>query len=78
MNSLKLMDKKADEVKLIVNGGGAAGISITQLLLDIGVKNIIICDTKGSIFRGRPYNMNPVKEKLAQLTNPDNTEGSLD
>lgn len=56
------MGKKAEEVKLVVNGGGAAGISITQLLLDIGIKDIVICDTKGAIFRGRTYNMNPVKE----------------
>jgi malate dehydrogenase (oxaloacetate-decarboxylating) len=44
-----------------VNGGGAAGLSITKLLLKIGVKHIIICDTKGAIYTGRPTNMNPQK-----------------
>lgn len=66
------MGKKASEVKLIVNGGGAAGLSITQLLLDIGVVNIIICDTKGAIYRGRTNNMNAQKVQLSQLTNPNN------
>jgi malate dehydrogenase (oxaloacetate-decarboxylating) len=53
------MNKKPEEVKLIVNGGGAAGLSITDLLLEIGVKNIIIADTKGAIYKGRKENMNP-------------------
>jgi len=52
------MDKKPEEVKLIINGGGAAGLSITSLLLDLGIKNIIICDTKGAIYKNRPVNMN--------------------
>lgn len=52
------MKKDPSEIKLIVNGGGAAGISISEMLLAIGIKNIIICDTKGAIYEGRKENMN--------------------
>ncbi len=55
------MGKKAEEVKVIVNGGGAAGLSITELMLNIGIKNIIICDTKGAIYKDRKENMNKNK-----------------
>lgn len=65
-------------MKLIVNGGGAAGLSITTLLLKIGIKNIIICDTKGAIYKNRPVNMNKQKDELAELTNPHNEKGSLE
>lgn len=52
------MNKKASDLKIVVNGGGAAGISISEMLLKIGVKELIICDTKGAIYEGRPVNMN--------------------
>lgn len=58
LNSLKLTKKKPESVKVVVNGGGAAGLSITNLLLKIGIKNIVICDTKGAIFSSRKVNMN--------------------
>lgn len=77
LNCLKLVNKKAENVKLIVNGGGAAGLSITELLLKIGIKNIIICDTQGAIYKNRPKNMNKYKDALAEITNPNNVQGLL-
>ena len=61
-NALKLVGKKKEEVKVVVNGAGAAAISITRLLLTAGVKNVILCDRKGAIYEGRAEGMNPVKE----------------
>jgi len=77
LNSIKLVGKEAKNLKIIVNGGGAAGLSITQLLLMIGVKDIIICDTQGAIYKGRPKNMNKNKDELAELTNPLLIKGNL-
>ena len=77
LNALKLVDKQPKDLKIIVNGGGAAGLSITELLLMIGVKNIIICDTQGAIYKGRKKNMNKNKEQLAELTNPNLIQGLL-
>lgn len=77
LNSIKLVGKAPHELKVIVNGGGAAGLSITELLLMIGIKNIIICDTQGAIYKGRKKNMNKNKEQLAELTNPELIQGSL-
>ena len=69
MNALKVVGKKLDEIKLVVNGAGAAAIAITKLLVSAGLKNVILCDRKGAIYEGRPDNMNPVKEEIAKLTN---------
>ena len=77
MNCLKLLNRKAEDIKLIVNGGGAAGLSITQLLLKIGIKNLIICDTTGAIYKGRKGNMNKYKDQLAEMTNPNLVSGLL-
>ena len=57
MNALKLVEKAIDQVKVVVNGAGAAGIAITNLLLALGVKNIIMCDSKGIIYKNRPNGM---------------------
>lgn len=77
INALRIVGKKMEEIKVVANGAGAAGVAITKLLLNLGVKDIIMCDTKGAIFEGRSYGMNPVKEELAKLTNPRGLEGSL-
>lgn len=77
LNSLKLTHKIPEKLKIVVNGGGAAGLSITELLLKIGCKNIIICDTKGAIYEGRTFNMNEHKRSLAKITNPNNEQGLL-
>ena len=76
-NSLKLVGKKKEEVKVVVNGAGAAAISITRLLLTAGVKNVTLCDRKGAIYEGRAEGMNPVKEEMAKVTNLEKKSGSL-
>jgi malic enzyme len=77
INSLRLAKKDIKDVKIIMNGAGAAGYSITELLLTQGAKNFVICDTSGAIYTGRPKNMNPYKEQLASLTNCSKETGSL-
>ena len=77
MNALKVVGKKLDEIKLVVNGAGAAAIAITKLLVSAGLKNVILCDRKGAIYEGRPDNMNPVKEEIAKLTNRGMEKGTL-
>ena len=77
LNALKIVDKKIDEIKVVVSGAGAAAISITKLLMSAGVKNAILCDRKGAIYNGRTENMNWIKEEMAQTTNPNMEKGSL-
>ena len=69
MNGLKLSGKKIEEVKLVVNGAGAAAVACTSLLRALGVKNITMCDSKGVIYKGRKEGMNPFKESFAADTN---------
>ena len=75
-NALKVVDKKLDEVRIVVNGAGAAAISITKLLLSAGAKDITLCDRKGAIYKGRD-GLNWIKEEMAQITNPENRSGTL-
>ena len=75
-NALKVVGKKLDEVKIVVNGAGAAAISITKLLLSAGAENITLCDRKGAIYAGRD-GLNWIKEEMAQVTNPAKKAGSL-
>lgn len=77
INALSLVKKRLNEVKVVVNGAGAAGVAIVKLLLSMGVENIILCDSQGSIYEGRPFRMNPLKEELAKQTNAQRIEGSL-
>ncbi|MCI5065866.1 NAD-dependent malic enzyme [bacterium] len=76
-NALKITGKKLDEIKIVVNGFGAGGVACTRMLLAAGVKNIIPCDRAGAVYRGRTERMNPVKDEVIQLTNPDNEKGSV-
>ncbi|MDN7244495.1 NAD(P)-dependent malic enzyme [Planococcus shenhongbingii] len=76
-NALKLVDKNIAETKIVVNGAGAAGIAVVKLLRKFGCSQLIMCDTKGAIFKGRTYGMNPFKEKVAENTNPERIEGLL-
>ncbi|HIH31773.1 TPA: NAD-dependent malic enzyme [Candidatus Woesearchaeota archaeon] len=71
INALKLAGKKLSEIKIIINGVGAAGIAIAKLLLNYGAKNIIMVDTLGAIYDGRTENMNPMKLEIAKITNPN-------
>lgn len=76
LNALKIYNKDIKEVKIVINGAGAAGTSIADLLNNIGVSNIVICDSSGIIFRGRK-NLNTAKKKLAESTNPGCIRGNL-
>ncbi|MBN8199771.1 MULTISPECIES: NAD(P)-dependent malic enzyme [Bacillaceae] len=78
INALKLVDKKMNDIKVVINGAGAAGIAIIKLLLNMGVKDIIMCDTKGAIYEGRQERMNPVKESVAKITNSAKRQGPLE
>ena len=77
INALKVIDKKASEIKVLVSGAGAAGYSISKLLLDLGVRDVIACDSKGTINKTHLKGTNPVKAELAKITNKENFEGSL-
>jgi len=77
INALKIVGKKIDEVKIVVNGAGAAAIAVTKFLFSAGVKNAILCDSKGIIYKGRKENMNPVKEEMAKVTNRGMVKGTL-
>jgi malate dehydrogenase (oxaloacetate-decarboxylating) len=77
LNALKLVGKKLDEIKVVINGAGAAGIAIIKLLLNMGVKDIIMCDTKGAIYAGRQEGMNSVKEGVSKITNTERQQGKL-
>ena len=76
-NALKVVRKKKEDVHVVMNGAGAAAISIARLLLTAGFKNITLCDRKGAIFEGRPEGMNPVKDEMSKVTNLDKKAGSL-
>ncbi|MBR6350701.1 MAG: NAD-dependent malic enzyme, partial [Firmicutes bacterium] len=76
-NALKVVGKKLQEVKIVINGAGAAATAICKLLLTAGAKNITLCDRKGAIYKGRAEGMNPSKEALAEKTNLDRVSGSL-
>jgi len=77
INALKLTGRKMTDIKVVANGAGAAGIAIIKLLKGYGVQNIIMCDSRGAIYEGRPDGMNPVKEEVAKFTNREKKEGSL-
>ena len=76
-NALKVVGKKKEDVHVVMNGAGAAAISIARLLLTAGFKNITLCDRKGAIFEGRPDGMNPIKDEMSKVTNLDKKAGSL-
>lgn len=77
INALKVINKTIEEIKIVINGAGSAGIAIAKFLLSFGVKDVILCDSKGAIFEGRKVRMNPVKDQLATLTNLKRIDGSL-
>ncbi len=76
INALKLVDKKIDEVKVVINGAGSAGIAIGKHLMNMGVKNLTYCDRFGIIYKGSPDN-NPAQEEIAKVTNLENKKGTL-
>ncbi|MEA4966065.1 MAG: malic enzyme-like NAD(P)-binding protein [Oscillospiraceae bacterium] len=76
MNALKVVGKKIEDIKIVTSGAGAAGIAIIKLLISYGLKNVIMTDRKGAIYEGRD-GLNPIKEEMAKITNPDHASGSL-
>ena len=76
-NALKVVGKKLEDVKIVTSGAGAAAIAIVKLLLTAGAKNVVMCDRTGAIYKGREKGMNPVKEQMAEKTNPETIKGSL-
>ena len=76
-NALKVVGKKKEKVKVVVNGAGAAAIYITRLLQTAGFADITLCDRKGAIYEGRAEGMNAVKDEMAKLTNRGKKKGSL-
>lgn len=76
LNALKIVGKPLETIKIIVNGAGAAGNSVTRLLLKAGARNIILCDKKGALYRGSSE-ADPAKVEMAKMTNPENISGNL-
>ena len=77
INALKLVGKQMTDVKVVVNGVGAAGVACTKIIMAAGVTNIVGCDQTGALYRGRKENMNWMKDWYAQNTNPNNEQGTV-
>lgn len=77
INALKLTNRALDETRIVVNGAGAAGIAVVKLLNTFGVKEVVMCDTKGAIYEGRHHGMNSYKEEVSKSTNDSKKKGSL-
>ena len=77
LNALKIVNKKLENIKVVINGAGSAGTAICKLLLSSGVKNIVMCDINGVISRDKDLSDNKYMAELAQITNPDNVTGML-
>lgn len=77
LNALKLAGKKNDQIKIVISGAGAAGMAVTKILLASGVKNIILLDSKGTIWQGRGEGMNWAKDEIAKVTNREKIQGGL-
>ncbi len=76
INALKLVNKKIEDIEVVVNGSGAAGIAITKLLMSKGLKKVILCDRKGAIYKGRD-SLNDIKTEMAEISNLEMKKGSL-
>ena len=77
INALRLVDKKMDNISVVTSGAGAAGIAIIKLLISMGLKNVILCDRDGAIYKGRS-GMNDAKREIAEITNPNKKAGRLE
>lgn len=76
LNALKIVGKKLEDLKIVMSGAGAAGVAVTKLLLSSGVKNVIMCDRKGALYKGMEHR-DASKDAIAQITNPYMEKGSL-
>ncbi|HWJ03830.1 MAG TPA: malic enzyme-like NAD(P)-binding protein [Verrucomicrobiae bacterium] len=77
VNALKIVKKDLNEIKIVTSGAGAAGTAIIKLLMSMGVQNVIMCDSKGTIYEGRPSGMNKYKDEIAKKTNREMVKGDL-
>ena len=77
INAFKLTGRKFEESKFVLNGAGAAGQAITRLIHSMGGRDIILCDRMGAIYEGRQEDMNPYKDDIAKITNPQHEKGQL-
>lgn len=77
INALKLVGKKIEDIKIVTSGAGAAGIAIIRLLISMGIKNVIMTDRTGAIYRGRD-GLNPIKQEMAEITNQNCEKGTLE
>jgi len=77
INALKIVEKKFNAIKVVVDGAGAGGIATTKLLMKAGVRDVILCETHGAIYEGRSENINEYKKEIALLTNRSKVKGSL-
>jgi malate dehydrogenase (oxaloacetate-decarboxylating) len=78
LNALKLTGREMNQIKVVLNGAGAAGVAIVKLLHSFGVRDMIMCDSRGAIYDGRPNGMNSVKEAISKYTNRDQKQGNLE
>ena len=76
INALKLVNKKIEDIEVVVNGAGAAGVAITKLLMSKGLKKVILCDRKGAIYKGRD-GLNDIKAEMAEISNLEMKKGGL-
>ena len=76
-NALRLVGKRPDQVRVVLNGAEAAAISITKLLLTYGIKDVTLCDRTGAVYKGREQGMNAVKAEIAEITNRECRRGTL-
>ncbi|HEX6715703.1 MAG TPA: malic enzyme-like NAD(P)-binding protein [Pyrinomonadaceae bacterium] len=77
INALKLVGKQMSDIKVVVNGVGAAGVACTKIIMAAGIQNIVGCDQTGALYRGRRENMNWMKDWYAQNTNPNQEQGTV-
>ena len=77
LNALKIVGKNINSIRVVVNGFGAGGVACTKLLMLAGVRDVVACDTAGIVYKGRPHNMNAIKEELANVTNLQGLKGTI-
>ena len=77
INALKIVGKKWEDLKIVFNGAGAAGVAIAKLMISMGAKDVVMCDRKGIIYKGRTEGMNASKEEIAEFTNKLGRKGTL-
>ncbi len=77
INAMKLTGRRLEEQEAVISGAGAAGVAVTKLLMSMGLRNVILCDSKGALFEGRD-GMNPFKQEMAAISNREMKKGTLE